>query len=1021
MSDPLVAVARHLKSGDYEAASRLLAARIGNRSHADLSDGEVAMAARIEHRRRRWDDSLPYWREIVRRDPANTEALFRGGQALLETRSFELGLDYLWRAEAAGASLVDVLILQARALEELGRPEAELDVWRRLADTRDERAAMAAKRGIPLARRLGRPHEVLALARSATAASADLSGVEEDIVDAVFRLRRDDGRLSIGELTGPTSLSEEGRIAIAAAADLARGDPTAARALVAGDQTTLGACRDRLRTALFLHDHRAGRDPVRSLAAALDRFAAGDLAAADLGDIVESVSSVDSCQVSDVYVAGRIAELERGPAVLADLRKAGHAALALRLGSLLVARSSDGLAYAAEQAVTLRSLARYADAAAVQLTLAARTDDPWPSLVAAIDALMAGGRLDEVAPLLERLDAVERVVPARQRQLMLLKARYAALRRDHPAAIEQLERLLVSDVRHGDGYIRLSAAFIALSDYERALTTTALAATVDADSVSLRLNAATAHRALGDLEAADDIYRRIVDEAGGADDRVLPIVADFVRQLGERAALDAYLAKAERWPRPAARLYRATLLYEFGDLDAAASEVQAQGDVLADHDRLAAVLCRVLVAQNRYDDAIALFSGFDEDRLSAEAARSLTAALVYAGRFDDAAALIPRHPAAFASEFGRLQTLHNRVELELNRSSEGPWWGVYRDFPFLRTLEADSVGGRYVAGAQLPLQDGARPLLACAVQGVGDEIRNASLYADVLARHERATFTCDPRLHSLFARSFPAATFLPCARRDHGPVTPDAVAGAVGLPDRELDRILDAGAYRAAHGFEIVTTVSDCLAAFRPNAAAFARRAAYLVVDQARKAQAIARVADAGERFRIGVCWRSAQQRPMRNLYYTRLADWGSIFDLPGTAFFNFLHGDCEAELADAEARFGVSIDRLADIDLRDDFEGVAAMLAAMDLVIAPCVSVAELAAAVGTPVLMLWRTASGGWRLGPGGRDLWHETMTPVFGDPASDASSVIARASEIAAAMRPASRQPRAARRANQATAAA
>jgi hypothetical protein len=44
--------------------------------------------------------------------------------------------------------------------------------------------------------------------------------------------------------------------------------------------------------------------------------------------------------------------------------------------------------------------------------------------------------------------------------------------------------------------------------------------------------------------------------------------------------------------------------------------------------------------------------------------------------------------------------------------------------------------------------------------GIGDEIRFASIYADLLARKPGMTITCEPRLLTMLDRSFPGARFL---------------------------------------------------------------------------------------------------------------------------------------------------------------------------------------------------------------------------------------------------------------------
>ncbi|MBV5336208.1 hypothetical protein JZU48_04270 [bacterium] len=91
----------------------------------------------------------------------------------------------------------------------------------------------------------------------------------------------------------------------------------------------------------------------------------------------------------------------------------------------------------------------------------------------------------------------------------------------------------------------------------------------------------------------------------------------------------------------------------------------------------------------------------------------------------------------------------------------------------------------------------------------------------------------------------------------------------------------------------------------------------------------------------------------------------------------------------------GCSARRIApDLDLKDDFEGVAALIANLDLVIAPAVSVVELAGALGVPV---WRFGDRDWtQLGTATRP-WAPNMRifqPFSGEGLDGALTKIGRA---------------------------
>ncbi|MDQ2102762.1 tetratricopeptide repeat protein, partial [Azospirillum isscasi] len=229
-------------------------------------------------------------------------------------------------------------------------------------------------------------------------------------------------------------------------------------------------------------------------------------------------------------------------------------------------------------------------------------------------------------------------------------------------------------------------------------------------------------------------------------------------------------------------------------------------------------------------------------------------------------------------------------------------------------------------------------LLVWGEQGVGDTILFSSLCAEAIACARSVVIETDRRLVPLFARSFPAA--LVRAQR------PDPE----GVPDCDLH-----------------VPIGSLARVFRRDLSAFAAQdGGWLVPDPERVARWRDRVAALGPGLRVGIGWRSALMTESRRAAYSRLDRWGPLFAVPGVVFVNLQYGACEAELAAAEQRFGVAVHRWGDLDLTDDFDGTAALMTALDLVISPAMAVGELAAALGVPV----------WRFG--GRD-WTQLGTAV------------------------------------------
>jgi len=325
------------------------------------------------------------------------------------------------------------------------------------------------------------------------------------------------------------------------------------------------------------------------------------------------------------------------------------------------------------------------------------------------------------------------------------------------------------------------------------------------------------------------------------------------------------------------------------------------------------------------------------DPAYAEALSNLGLAVQKLGRGEEAERLYGRALALWPD----LAMAHfNRALLRLERGDlAGGWPGYGWRF----------ASGQVGAGRQPPVpawrgEDlSGKRLLVWAEQGVGDSILFASLVGEVIARARAVVIELDRRMVPLFARSFPTATVR---------------APSLDAQGRELPRLPDC---------DLHVPMGSLARVFRPTLAAFPGRPAWLVPDLDRLEVWRERLAALGPGLKVGIGWRSQIVTEERRAAYTTLDQWGALFTLPGVEFVTLQYGDCEDEIAAAEARFGRRIHRWPDLDLRDDFDGTAALIANLDLVLSPAMSVGELAGALGVPV---WRFGLRDWtQLGIGVR----------------------------------------------------
>ena len=266
----------------------------------------------------------------------------------------------------------------------------------------------------------------------------------------------------------------------------------------------------------------------------------------------------------------------------------------------------------------------------------------------------------------------------------------------------------------------------------------------------------------------------------------------------------------------------------------------------------------------------------------------------------------------------------------------------------------------------------ARSVLVLAEQGVGDEVLFGSCLPDLLDEAERVHIECDPRLAPLLARSFPTARVGPEGRwsRPHPTESPGEGPAAyvpIGSLPRRYRRSLDD----------------------------FPVSGAYLEPDPQQVDAWLARLDGLPAGARIGISWRSILTGAGRQREYARLLAWAPMLQLPGIQFVSLQYGDYERELLDVEGELGITIHRWDDVDLRNDLDDVAALLTALDAVVAPRNAVAHLAGALGTRTLMLANPHA--WSdLGTGALP-WFPAVTPLYRLPDGGWEEPIAAAAEL------------------------
>lgn len=272
---------------------------------------------------------------------------------------------------------------------------------------------------------------------------------------------------------------------------------------------------------------------------------------------------------------------------------------------------------------------------------------------------------------------------------------------------------------------------------------------------------------------------------------------------------------------------------------------------------------------------------------------------------------------ALAPGLGDARLARATALLALGRFAEG--WDAWEDRwlvqPPARPLPPPGWTGDVPAGGRL---------LVWGEQGVGDEIMFAALVPPLAGAGLPCILECDARLAPLFARSLPGVEVVPRAV----PPDPrlDAPDVAARIPSGSLPRL----------------SLRD--------AAGFRRLAPYLVPDPARTAAL--RAAGRPGKPLVGIAWHTTNPKWGRGRTIP-LCDLARALHAAGARMVVLQYGDWAAPVA-ALAAEGIDIALPPDLDLRDDLDGLAAQIAATDLVVTIDNVTAHMAGALGHPVWVL-------------------------------------------------------------------
>ncbi|MFV3077270.1 tetratricopeptide repeat protein [Niveispirillum fermenti] len=521
----------------------------------------------------------------------------------------------------------------------------------------------------------------------------------------------------------------------------------------------------------------------------------------------------------------------------------------------------------------------------------------------------------------------------------------------HRQAADEYRHALAGRPGHGGTRFNLANSLRALGELDAAAATYRELLSVQADHAQAWNNLGAVLSLQGELGAAEEAYSRALalrpDHA-----ETLSNLGNVLVQRGKLgAALACHRAAVQAAPGSAeAHIFLGVALQELDELAAATQAYQAGLRIEPENVRGLANLGSVLEqagdlagAEAVLSRALALQPGF------AETWGNLGLCHLARGDRDRARAALDR-ALELDPDLARA-----RVSRALLRLAGGDLEGGWPDYAWRFAAGEAQPDRRFDVPVWRgePLEKG--HLLIWREQGLGDELMFASLYGDAIARAGRTTIDCDPRLVGLFTRSFPRAVVRPAppSRPDHDHV--ERAAADRHVPAGDLPALLRGGSLAGFTG------------------------APYLVPDRRRRDEMQAWLDGLPAGLRVGLCWRSRLLTHRRQHNYLDVAQWAPLAGLDGLQPVCLQYDAMPEECAALERLAGRPLHRVPGLDLTDDLEGVAALVAGLDLVVTAPTAVGEMAGALGTPV---WRVVPTGddWSLLGAGVRPWFAVMRPFM-----------------------------------------
>ncbi len=403
----------------------------------------------------------------------------------------------------------------------------------------------------------------------------------------------------------------------------------------------------------------------------------------------------------------------------------------------------------------------------------------------------------------------------------------------------------------------------------------------------------------------------------------------------KRAAefMDELIKKHKRIP-PGLKLMRLQIAMELEDLEYVKQHQSSIDPAILNEEQrivLDSVKAQYHVIFDQFDESIAILEKTTEKNGPHQADHISHLGFCYglAGRIDDGIVRLK----AMLKEWPDHDTgRHNLALLQFRKGDVAEGFKNYE--ARLQLKEFASKANRFDAPMWRGEPIDGKSIIVWKEQGIGDEVRYASLLPELRERGCSITLECAEKISPLWKRSFPWATI--------------RSVGKEANPSEEENTKFD---------FQI--PVGSLGSVFRNSIADFDKKQKpWIARNPDAESKIRKQLAIQPDELLVGVCWRSMVQIASRDKVFLNCEQLEVFNSLPNVRWLNVQYASKDEEI-ETIRKCGLDLHHYVDLDQLDDLVGVCNLLGACDVVVSVGGSVGDLAGGVGTPMIYMTREAS--------------------------------------------------------------